>query len=96
MAYRYAVGFGGERVGGVGGVAAGRVVGVVEVEDDGAGFVEAVGGEGGIEETAGTVGGGAASRHTVADTPAKSGFRQLRRVSMKSDDFPQTPHIRLQ
>jgi hypothetical protein len=32
----------------------------------------------------------------VADTPAKSGFRQLRRVSMKSDDFPQTPHIRLQ
>src|ERR1700735_624659 len=58
--YREAVGFGGERAGGVGGVAAGWVVGVVEVEDDGAGFGEAVGGEGGVEEAAGAVGGGAA------------------------------------
>ncbi len=33
---------------------------IVEVEDDGAGFVDAVGGEAGVEEAAGAVGGGAA------------------------------------
>ena len=51
---------GGEGAGGVGGVAAGRVVGEVEVDDEGAGFVDAVGGEAGGEEAAGAVGGGAA------------------------------------
>jgi hypothetical protein len=49
-----------QRAGGVGGVAAGRVVGVVEVDDEGAGLVDAVGGEGGGEEAARAVGGGAA------------------------------------
>ena len=55
-----AVDVGGQRAGGVGGVGAGGIFQAVEVDVEGAGLVDAVGGEAGVEEAGGLVGGGAA------------------------------------
>ena len=56
----HAISGGRKRAGGIGSVGAGRIFETIEIENEGAGFVEAVIGKNGVEKTAGVIGGGGA------------------------------------
>ncbi len=71
--------------GGVGGVGAGRVVELIEVEDDGAGFVQAMIWERSAEEAGGFVGGGLAG--VVAEDEEEGGVVRVFEHRLEADGF---------